>query len=65
MLIKSLGMLHYRVCPFPTKKSETINYMSQMQLNFLAAFLNTALEQQSNISLFRKFRGYSYTLHTC
>ena len=54
MLIKGLGVLHYCVCLFPTKKSETINYMSQMQLNFLAAFVNTALEQQANVSIFRK-----------
>ena len=54
MLIKSLGTLLCCVCPFPAKKSETLNYMSQMQLNFLAAFVNTALKQHSNISLFRK-----------
>ena len=39
--------------------------MSQMQLNFLAAFVNTALKQYSNISLSGKSFRYGYALHTC
>ena len=65
MLIKSLGTLLCCVCPFPAKKSETLNYMSQMQLNFLAAFVNTASKQYSNISLSGKSFRYGYALHTC
>ena len=54
MLIKSSGMLLYCVCLFPTKQSDALNYMSQIQLNFLAAFVNTASKQHTNISLFGK-----------
>ena len=54
MLIKSSGMLLYCVCLFPTKQSDALNYMSQIQLNFLATFVNTASKQHTNISLFGK-----------
>ena len=57
MLIKSLGTFLYCVCSFLTKKSETLNYMSQTQLNFLGAFVNTASKQYSNISLSEKSFG--------
>ena len=54
---RKLGHVASLRLPFSNKKSETLNYMKQMQLNFLAALVNTALKQHSNISLFGKFFG--------